>query len=85
MQIFIFDILFSEKKIPHGNTKKRRYENMKKAFIVAAFMVAIIVVRMILSVTFSEQVAEVFCKVSISFLFFYSICILSNYKLKTAK
>lgn len=58
---------------------------MKKAFAVAAFMVAIIVVRMILSVAFSEQVAEVFCKVSVSFLFFYSICTLSKNKLKTAK
>lgn len=58
---------------------------MKKAFIVAAFITAIIVVRMILSVAFSEQVAEVFCKVSISALFFYFICTLSKDKLKTAK
>ena len=57
---------------------------MKKAFIVAAFMVAIIAVRMILSVTFSDQAAEVFCRVSISFLFFYSICRLSKNKLKKA-
>lgn len=58
---------------------------MKKAFIAAAFLVAIIVIRMVLSVTLSEQIAEVFCKAAISFLFFYSICTLSKNKLKTVK
>lgn len=57
---------------------------MKKAFIVTTFMVAIIVIRMILSVTFNEQVAEVFCRVLISSLFLYSICRLSKNKLKKA-
>lgn len=62
---------------------------MKKAFIttamVAAIMAAIIVIRMILSVTLSEQVASVFCKVSISAVFFYFVCRISKNKLKTAK
>lgn len=44
---------------------------MKKAFIATASMVGIIAVRMILSVAFSEQIAEVFTRVSVSFLFFY--------------
>lgn len=44
---------------------------MKKAFIAAASMMGIIAVRMILSVTFGEQTAEVFTRVSGSFLFFY--------------
>ena len=51
---------------------------MKKAFIAAALIVTIIAVRMILSATFSEQVAEVFCGVSVSALFFYSIFRLSK-------
>ncbi|MDE7187922.1 MAG: hypothetical protein K2O13_10505 [Lachnospiraceae bacterium] len=51
---------------------------MKKAFIAAALMVTIIAVRMILSVAFSEQVAEVFSGVSVSALFFYSIFRLSK-------
>ncbi len=46
---------------------------MKKALIAATFMVGIIIVRMILSVTFSEQIAEVFTRVSVSFLFFYCL------------
>ena len=61
---------------------------MKKTFttvaITAAIMVAIIAVRMILSVNLSEHAAEVFCRVSISALFFYSICRLSKNKLKKA-
>lgn len=44
---------------------------MKKAFIAVAAMVGIIAVRMILSVTLSEQVAEVFTRVSVSALFFF--------------
>ncbi|MDE6846462.1 MAG: hypothetical protein K2J99_11965 [Lachnospiraceae bacterium] len=46
---------------------------MKRALIAAASMVGIIAVRMILSVAFSEQVANVFTGVSIGFLFYYSI------------
>lgn len=57
---------------------------MKKAFMATACMVGIIAVRMILSVAFNEQAAEVFSRVSISFLFFYFICSLSrNRKSKT--
>ena len=44
---------------------------MKKAFIAVAAMVGIIAVRMILSVTLSEQVAEVFTRVSVGALFFF--------------
>lgn len=47
---------------------------MKNIFIAIAFMAAIIATRMILSVTFSEQAAEVFCRTVTSFLFFYFIC-----------
>lgn len=53
---------------------------MKKALIVAIAMVGIIAMRMILSVALSEQIAEVFCKVSLSFLF---ICTLFKFKLNT--
>lgn len=56
---------------------------MKNAFFTAAFIAAIIIVRMILSVAFSEQATEVFCSVSISFLFFYCICRLSKNRSKT--
>lgn len=38
---------------------------------------------MILSVMVSEQIAEVFCNISISFLFFYVICKISKGKVKT--
>lgn len=56
---------------------------MKKGlFITAALMVAIIIIRMILSFTVSEQVAEVFCRVSFSFLLFYSIVRISKNKVK---
>lgn len=58
---------------------------MKNIFFAAAFMSAIIVIRMILSVTFTEQVADVFCKMSTSFLFFYFIFRLSENKSLTAK
>ncbi len=54
------------------------------ALITAVLMAAVIAVRMILSVTLSEQAAEVFCRVSISFVFFYFICSLSKNKLKAA-
>lgn len=53
---------------------------MKNVFIAAASMVAIIAIRMILSVALGEQVAEVFCKISISFLFFYFICRSAKYR-----
>lgn len=56
---------------------------MKKAFMVTVCMVGIIAVRMILSVAFNEQAAEVFSRVSISILFFYFICSLSRNRLKT--
>lgn len=56
---------------------------MKKVFITAAFITTIIAVRMILSVAISEQIAEAFCNVSISFLFFYAICRISKNKAKT--
>lgn len=46
---------------------------MKNVIIAAASMVGIIIIRMILSFTVNEQIAEVFTKVSISFLFFYFI------------
>lgn len=58
---------------------------MKKLIIPAAFIVAIIAVRMILSVAFNEQAAEVFGRVSVSFLFFYYICQLSKNKCKSAQ
>lgn len=57
---------------------------MKKILIAAASMAGIIAIRMVLSVAFSEQAAEIFCKVSISFLFFYFICSLSKSRPKTA-
>ncbi len=47
---------------------------MKNVFIAAASIVGIIVVRMILSIACSEQVAEVFARVAIGALFFYYIC-----------
>lgn len=50
---------------------------MKKAFIAAACMVGIIAVRMILSVAFSEQAAEVFTRVSVTSLFLY-FCLIST-------
>lgn len=44
---------------------------MKKAFIAVAVMLGIIAVRMILSAALSEQVAEVFTRVSVGALFFF--------------
>lgn len=45
---------------------------MKKAFIAAAVsMLGIIVIRMILSVTVSEHVAELFTNTSLTALFLY--------------
>lgn len=46
---------------------------MKKVMIAVAAMIGIIIIRIILSFTVNEQVAEVFTKVSIGFLFFYFI------------
>lgn len=55
---------------------------MKKAFIAAACMIGIITVRMILSVALSEQLAEVFTRISVGSLFFYFILILGKNKIK---
>lgn len=75
----------NDKQISH---KEKGNLNMKKTFITAAvtaaIIAAIIAVRMILSVILSEHAAEVFCRVSISALFFYSICRLSKNRLKKA-
>lgn len=51
---------------------------MKNIIIAAASMVGIIVIRMILSVTLSEQIAEVFTRISVSFLFFYFILLFAK-------
>lgn len=56
---------------------------MKKALIAAASIVGIIVVRMILSATLSEQAAEVFSSVAITSLFLYSILSFRKGKLKS--
>lgn len=55
---------------------------MKSILVAAVSMVGIIVVRMILSIAFTDQIAEVFARVSISILFFYYVCRLSRGKLK---
>lgn len=47
---------------------------MKKILVALVTMCGIIVVRMILSVTLTEQVAEVFSRISIGILFYYFIC-----------
>ena len=57
---------------------------MKKIIIAAASMIAIIAVRMVLSVAFNEQAAEVFGRVSVSFLFFYFICQISKSNISEA-
>lgn len=46
---------------------------MKKVMIAVAAMMGIIIIRMILSFTVNEQVAEVFTDAVSSFLFFYLI------------
>lgn len=51
---------------------------MKKAFIAAASIAGTIAARMILSVTLSEQVADVFTKTATSFLFFYYVFTLTK-------
>ncbi len=58
---------------------------MKNVIIAAASMVGIIVVRMILSIAFSEQVAEVFTRISVSFLFFYFVLLAAKTRNKTKK
>ncbi len=58
---------------------------MKNVIIAAASMVGIIVVRMILSIAFSEQVAEVFIRISVSFLFFYFVLLAAKTRNKTKK
>lgn len=57
---------------------------MKIALIAAASIVGIIVVRMILSVTFNEQTAEVFSSIAITSLFLYSILSFRKGKLNSA-
>ena len=58
---------------------------MKNVIIAVACMAAIIIARMILSLTFSEQVADVFCRVSIDTLFFYCIIATLTDKAKARK
>ncbi|MCI8522989.1 MAG: hypothetical protein HFI62_07250 [Lachnospiraceae bacterium] len=55
---------------------------MKKAFIAGAAILGMIIVRMILSVTFTEQAAEIFTKTSISILFFYFLLSMPKGKAK---
>lgn len=57
---------------------------MKKALIAAAIMALIIVIRMILSVTLSEQIAVVFTRVCCTFLFFFLLFTLSTHKSKAS-
>lgn len=58
---------------------------MKNVIIAAASMVGIIVVRMILSIVLSEQIAEVFTRVSVSVLFFYYVLLFSKNRQKVKK
>lgn len=58
---------------------------MKNVIIAAASMVGIIVVRMILSIVLSEQIAEVFTRVSVSVLFFYYVLLFSKSRQKVKK
>ncbi len=58
---------------------------MKSALIAAASVVGIIIVRMILSITLSEQIANVFTGLSLSFLLCYFIINSSKRKSKAAK
>lgn len=58
---------------------------MKNVIIAAASMVGIIVVRMILSIVLSEQIAEVFTRVSVSVLFFYYVLLFSKNRQKAKK
>lgn len=58
---------------------------MKNVIIAAASMVGIIVVRMILSIVLSEQIAEVFIRVSVSVLFFYYVLLFSKNRQKVKK
>lgn len=56
---------------------------MKNVLIASAAMAGIIVMRVILSITFTDQIAEVFARVAIGVLFFYSIGMnISKRKLK---
>lgn len=47
---------------------------MKNMFMAAAAIVGIIVVQMILAELFTWQIGEVFSRVSLGILFYYSIC-----------
>lgn len=55
---------------------------MKSILIAAVSMVGIIVMRVILSIAFTDQTAEVFARIAVSILFFYFLGRLSNGKLK---
>ncbi len=56
---------------------------MKNVLIAAAAMAGIIVIRMILSITFTDQAAEVFARAAVGILFFYFIGMsISRKKLK---
>lgn len=56
---------------------------MKNVLIAAAAMAGIIVMRVILSIAFTDQIAEVFARVAIGVLFFYYIGMsISKRKLK---
>ena len=46
---------------------------MRNILVAVMGMVAIIVVRIVLSCAFTEQVAEVFARVSVAALFFYFV------------
>lgn len=54
---------------------------MKKSFLIAAAsMLGIIVIRMILSVTVSEHVADIFTNVSLTALFLFFLILASRKK-----
>lgn len=56
---------------------------MKKAFLASISMIGIIAVRMILSVTFTDQVGEIFSRIATGILFYYFICSSTKNKSKT--
>lgn len=55
---------------------------MKNMLAAVISMVVIIAGRMILSLTFGEQAAEVFSRITVGFLFYYFICRLLTSKRK---
>lgn len=58
---------------------------MKRTFIAVAVMIGIIAVRMMLSVILSEQIAEVFTRVSVSALFFFFVISFAKNRQNTQK